>query len=141
MRISDWSSDVCSSDLSQLFKLYTWATPNGRKISIALEELGLAYEVVPVDLSKDEQLAPDFLQLNPNNKIPVIEDSEGPGGRPFVLFESGAILIYLAVKTGRLLTMDVAQRFLAFQWLLFHWRALGHMFAQTDRQRGVEGKC
>ncbi|CAP44070.1 glutathione S-transferase family protein [Bordetella petrii] len=118
-----------------MIKLYTWATPNGRKISIALEELGLAYEVVPVDLSKDEQLAPDFLQLNPNNKIPVIEDSEGPGGRPFVLFESGAILIYLAEKTGRLLPMDAAQRFLAFQWLMFQMGGIGPMFGQTHHFR------
>ncbi|AMK20753.1 MULTISPECIES: glutathione S-transferase family protein [Sphingobium] len=118
-----------------MIKLHTWTTPNGRKVSIALEELGLEYEVVPVDLSKDEQLSPAFLQLNPNNKIPVIEDSQGPGGRPLVLFESGAILIYLAEKTGKLLPASAQDRYLALQWLMFQMGGVGPMFGQTHHFR------
>jgi len=84
-------------------ELYTWTTPNGRKISIALEELGLDYSVHPINITKDEQFAPDFLKISPNNKIPAIIDPEGPDGKPISLFESGAILLYLADKTGRLM--------------------------------------
>ena len=83
-----------------MIQLYTWATPNGKKVSIMLEEVGLPYEVRPVNLSKGEQMKPEYLAVNPNNKIPSIIDSDGPGGQPLKLFESGAILIYLAEKTG-----------------------------------------
>ena len=83
-----------------MIHLHTWATPNGRKVSVMLEELGLEYEVHPVDISADEQFAPDFLAISPNNRIPAIVDEDGPGGAPLSLFESGAILIYLAEKTG-----------------------------------------
>src|SRR3546814_7985599 len=100
MRISYLSSDVCSSDLAcpMTIQLYTWSTPNGRKISILLEELGVPYEVHTIDITKDEQFSQDFLAINPNNKIPAIIDPDGPGDATFTLFESGAILIYLAKK-------------------------------------------
>ena len=85
-----------------MIHLYTWATPNGKKASIMLEEVDLPYEVHPVNLTKGEQLKPEYLAINPNNKIPAIVDTDGPGGQPFTLFESGAILMYLAEKTGKL---------------------------------------
>src|SRR5690606_18294727 len=90
-----------------MIDLYTWKTPNGRKISIMLEEVGLPYRVHPVDIGNDEQFAPDFLKISPNNKIPAIVDPYGPDGKPLSLFESGAILIYLSAKTGKLLPHDV----------------------------------
>src|SRR5437868_9717208 len=88
-------------------ELWTWNTPNGRKISIALEEMGLPYKVHPINISKDEQLAPDFLKISPNNKIPAIVDPDGPGGKPVSVFESGAILLYLGEKTGKFLPKDL----------------------------------
>src|SRR5882724_1744468 len=94
-----------------MIDLYTWGTPNGRKVSIMLEETGLPYRVHKVDISKNEQFKPEFLALNPNSKIPAIVDQEGPGGKPLPLFESGAILIYLAEKTGKLLPTDPAARY------------------------------
>lgn len=118
-----------------MITLHTWSTPNGRKISIALEELGLPYEVRPVNIGRDEQFAPEFLALNPNHKIPVIEDSEGPDGQPIVLFESGAILIYLAEKTGRLLPVEPRARYLALQWLMFQMGGVGPMFGQRHHFR------
>lgn len=114
-----------------MITLYTWRTPNGRKVSIALEELGLAYEVKPVDISRDEQFAPDFLALNPNNKIPVIVDDEGPDGKPITLIESGAILLYLAGKTGKLLPGDLRARLEAMQWLMFQMGSVGPMLGQA----------
>ncbi len=100
-------------------QLYSLPTPNGVKIPIMLEEIGLPYEVHKVDFSKDEQNSPAFLSLNPNNKIPAILDPNGPGGKPLALFESGAILVYLADKTGKLLPADPAARYHAIQWLMF----------------------
>src|SRR5690606_1239057 len=102
-----------------LIDLYTWSTPNGRKVSIMLEELALPYNVHPVDIGKGDQFKPEFVAINPNSKIPAIVDQEGPGGKPYALFESGAILLYLADKTGRLLPEDKAQRFEVIQWLMF----------------------
>jgi GST-like protein len=102
--------------------LYTWTTPNGRKVPIMLEELGLAYEVRPVALPKGEQNAPEFVAVSPNHKIPVIVDDEGPGGR-FTLFESGAILTYLAEKHGRFLPASGPARYVALEWL--HWQVGG----------------
>jgi GSH-dependent disulfide-bond oxidoreductase len=113
-----------------MIDLYTWKTPNGRKISVALEELGLRYRMHPVDLGKDEQFAPAFLRISPNNKIPGIVDSDGPDGKPITLFESGAILIYLAGKTGRLLPADVHGRYEALQWLMWQMGGVGPMFGQ-----------
>ena len=118
--------------------LHTWTTPNGRKISIALEELGLPYEVQPINIGKDQQFTPEFLKISPNNRIPAIEDDDGPGaepGKPFALFESGAILIYLADKTGKLLSTDPAQRYRSLQWLMFQMGGVGPMFGQRHHFR------
>ncbi len=106
-----------------MIDLYTWKTPNGRKVSIVLEEMGLPYEVRPVDLSKKAQFEPDFLAISPNNKIPAIVDRDGPEGGPVTIFESGAILTYLAEKTGRLLPTSGAARFEVLEWL--HWQIGG----------------
>jgi GST-like protein len=114
-----------------MIDLYTWTTPNGRKVSIMLEELGLAYTAHPVDIGKREQFAPDFLEMNPNNRIPVINDSEGPDGKPFTIFESGAILMYLADKTGRFMAKDGAARYVQLQWLMWQMGGLGPMLGQA----------
>jgi GSH-dependent disulfide-bond oxidoreductase len=114
-----------------MITLYTWSTPNGRKISIALEELGLPYQVRTVNITRDEQFAPDFLAISPNNKIPAIVDSDGPGGQPLALFESGAILIYLAEKTGKLLPADPHGRLDTLQWLMMQMGSVGPMLGQT----------
>jgi GST-like protein len=111
--------------------LYTWSTPNGRKVSIMLEECALAYRVHPINIGKGEQFAPDFLAINPNNRIPAIVDSEGPDGKPLPLFESGAILIYLAEKTGKLMPRDPRTRLICLQWLMFQMGGVGPMFGQA----------
>ncbi len=111
-------------------QLYSTATPNGVKVSIALEELGLPYEPHFIDIGKNETWGPEFLSLNPNGKIPAIIDPDGPGGKPFGLFESGAILLYLAEKTGSLLPSEPARRMETIQWLFFQMAALGPMFGQ-----------
>ncbi|TAH47578.1 MAG: glutathione S-transferase family protein [Betaproteobacteria bacterium] len=114
-----------------MITLHTWGTPNGHKISIALEELGLEYEVRKVNITRDEQFDPAFLALNPNNKIPVIVDSDGPDGQPITIFESGAILIYLAEKTGRLLPHDARARHETLQWVMFQMGSIGPMLGQA----------
>ncbi|MCB1896188.1 MAG: glutathione S-transferase N-terminal domain-containing protein [Zoogloeaceae bacterium] len=114
-----------------MFSLYTWSTPNGRKASIMLEELGLDYEVRPIDITRRAQFSQDFTALSPNNKIPVIVDPDGPDGRPIVVFESGAILIYLAEKCGRLLPRDPRSRYDVLQWLMFQMGGVGPMFGQV----------
>ncbi|MFH6784639.1 MULTISPECIES: glutathione S-transferase N-terminal domain-containing protein [Methylobacterium] len=111
-------------------QLYSFPTPNGVKVSIALEELGLAYEAHTVQIGKNETWNPEFLSLNPNGKIPAIIDPDGPGGTPLALFESGAILLYLAEKTGRLIPFDPAGRYETAQWLFFQMAAVGPMFGQ-----------
>ncbi len=111
-------------------QLYSWPTPNGVKVSIMLEEIGLPYEVHAVNIGKNESWTPEFLSLNPNGKIPAIVDPDGPGGRPLGLFESGAILLYLAEKTGKLLPDDPAQRYETIQWVFFQMAAVGPMFGQ-----------
>ena len=112
--------------------LYTWATPNGRKVSIMLEELGLEYDVHPIDISKGEQHQEHFLAISPNNRIPAIVDPEGPDGEPMSLFESGAILIYLAEKTGsELLPASGVPRARTFEWLMFQMGGVGPMFGQA----------
>jgi GST-like protein len=111
--------------------LYTWSTPNGRKVSIMLEELGLPYKVHAIDIGKGDQFKPEFVAINPNSKIPAIVDSEGPDGKPYALFESGAILLYLADKTGRFLPAAKAARFEALQWLMFQMGGVGPMFGQV----------
>jgi GST-like protein len=112
-----------------MIELYTWGTPNGRKAPIMLEEVGLAYSVHPVNIGKNEQFDPKYLAISPNNKIPAIVDPDGPGGR-FTLFESGAILIYLAEKTGKLLAPSGAARYKALEWLNWQAAGLGPMLAQ-----------
>ncbi|WP_416243536.1 glutathione S-transferase family protein [Azospira sp. APE16] len=114
-----------------MITLYTWGTPNGRKVSIMLEECGLPYAVQPVDITREQQFAPDFLAINPNNKIPAIVDQEGPGGQPLSLFESGAILIYLAEKCGRFLPVAGPERYAVLQWLMFQMGGIGPIFGQT----------
>ncbi|MNJ23605.1 Disulfide-bond oxidoreductase YfcG [compost metagenome] len=111
-------------------QLYSLPTPNGVKVSILLEELGLPYEAHLVDIGEDETWTPEFLSLNPNGKIPAIIDPDGPGGRPLPLFESGAILVYLAEKTGRFLPTDPAARYETLQWVFFQMAAVGPMFGQ-----------
>ncbi len=112
-------------------QLYSLATPNGVKVSIMLEEIGLPYEAHLVSFETQDQLSPAFLSLNPNNKIPVILDPNGPGGQPMALAESGAILLYLAEKTGRLLPKNPAQRYECIQWLMFQMGGIGPMFGQV----------
>lgn len=114
-----------------MIDLYTWSTSNGRKISIMLEEVGLPYTVHPINIGKDDQFTPDFVKINPNSKIPAIVDSEGPDGEPITIFESGAILIYLAEKTGKLLPTDARERMTVLQWLMFQMGGIGPMFGQT----------
>ncbi|WP_234266418.1 glutathione S-transferase N-terminal domain-containing protein [Hydrogenophaga sp. NFH-34] len=121
-------------------QLYSLPTPNGVKVSIALEELGLPYEAHRVAFDTNDQLSPEFLSLNPNNKIPAIIDPDGPGGQPLPLFESGAILIYLADKTGRLLPADPATRYQALQWLMFQMGGIGPMFGQLGFFHKFAGK-
>jgi GST-like protein len=111
--------------------LYTWSTPNGRKVSIMLEECALPYRVHPINIGKGEQFTPEFLALNPNNRIPAIVDSEGPDGKPLPLFESGAILIYLAEKTGKLIPKTPRGRLVCLQWLMFQMGGVGPMFGQA----------
>ena len=118
-----------------MIELYTWGTPNGRKVSIMLEEAGLPYNTHAVNISKDEQFAPDFLKVSPNNKIPAIVDPDGPGGKPISLFESGAILFYLAEKTGKLLPADPAGRYETMVWLMFQMAGVGPMFGQAHHFR------
>ncbi len=129
-------------------QLYAFDTPNGRKISVALEEMGLPYDVSVVDITKGEQNAPDFLKISPNNKIPAIVDPQGPGGGPVGIFESGAILIYLAEKSGKFLPTDPLRRIAALEWLMFQMGGFGPMPGQvhhfialdneTDRRYGLE---
>ena len=111
-------------------QLYSLPTPNGVKVSIMLEETGLAYEPHLVSFDSNDQFSPEFLSLNPNNKIPAILDPNGPGGEPLALFESGAILLYLAEKTGQLLAKDPARRYQTLQWLMFQMGGIGPMFGQ-----------
>jgi GSH-dependent disulfide-bond oxidoreductase len=121
-------------------QLYSLPTPNGVKVSIALEETGLAYEVHRVSFDSGDQFTPEFLSLNPNNKIPAIVDPNGPGGKPLALFESGAILVYLAAKTGRLMPSDEAQRYETLQWVMWQMGGVGPMFGQVGFFHKFAGK-
>jgi GSH-dependent disulfide-bond oxidoreductase len=112
-------------------QLYSLATPNGIKVSVMLEETGLAYEAHKVRFDTNDQMTPEFLALNPNNKIPAILDPDGPGGQPLPLFESGAILIYLGDKTGKFLPREGAARYETIQWLMFQMGGIGPMFGQV----------
>jgi len=121
-------------------QLYSLPTPNGVKVSIMLEETGLPYEPHLVSFDTQDQMSPEFLSLNPNNKIPAIVDPNGPGGKPLPLFESGAILLYLAEKTGQLLPADAAGRYEAIQWLMFQMGGIGPMFGQLGFFHKFAGK-
>jgi len=114
-----------------MIDLYTWSTPNGRKVSIMLEECGFAYRVHRIDIGKGDQFTPEFLAINPNNRIPAIVDPEGPDGTPLKLFESGAILVYLSGKSGRFLPQSVRGKYIALQWLMFQMGGVGPMFGQA----------
>jgi GST-like protein len=121
-------------------QLYSLPTPNGVKVSIMLEEIGLPYEVHLIDFGKDDQKTPEFLSLNPNGKIPAIIDPNGPGGKPLGLFESGAILQYLAEKTGKLLPADAARQYQTIQWVHFQMGEIGPMFGQLGYFNKFAGK-
>ena len=114
-----------------MIELHTRNTPNGRKISVALEEMGLPYKVFPVNISKDEQFKPDFLKISPNNRIPAIIDPDGPGGSPISVFESGAILLYLGEKTGKFLPADLRARVPVLEWLMWQMGGFGPMPGQV----------
>jgi len=114
-----------------MIELYTWGTPNGRKASIMLEEVGLPYNVHKVDIGKGDQFKPEYVAINPYSKIPAIIDPEGPDGKPLTMFESGAILVYLSGKTGKLLPAAARGKYLALQWLMFQMGAVGPFFGQV----------
>lgn len=114
-----------------MIDVYSWPTPNGHKVHIMLEETGLAYRVIPVDIAAGDQFKPEFLKISPNNKIPAIIDSDGPDGKPMSLFESGAILVYLAGKTGRFLPQSVRDKYATLQWLMFQMGGVGPMLGQA----------
>jgi GST-like protein len=118
-----------------MITLYTWPTPNGKKVQIMLEETGLKYKALPINISANAQFAPNFLKISPNNKIPAIVDSKGPKGKPYSLFESGAILIYLAGKTNTLLGTTETDRYDILQWLMFQMGGLGPMLGQAHHFR------
>ncbi len=118
-----------------MIDVHTWPTPNGHKVHIMLEECGLPYRVHAVDIGAGDQFKPEFLRLSPNNKIPAIVDPDGPDGKPISLFESGAILIYLAGKTGKFLPADIRGKYVALQWLMFQMGGVGPMLGQAHHFR------
>ena len=118
-----------------MIELYTWPTPNGHKVHIMLEECGLAYNVHGIDIGAGEQFAPDFLKISPNNKMPAMIDRDGPEGKPYPVFESGAMLMYLAEKTGRFMPQDMAGRYRVIQWLMFQMGGVGPMLGQAHHFR------
>ncbi len=120
--------------------LYTWNTPNGRKISVALEEMELPYKVHPINISKGEQHAPEFLKISPNNRIPAIVDPDGPHGKPVSIFESGAILLYLGEKTGKFLPKDLGERIPVWEWLMWQMGGFGPMPGQVHHFLMVENE-
>ena len=119
-----------------MIELYTWPTPNGHKVHIMLEETGLPYRVHPIDIGAGDQFKPEFLKISPNNKMPAIVDTDGPGGKPMPLAESGAILFYLASKTGRFLPEDLRKRWQVMQWVMFQMGHIGPMLGQAHHFLG-----
>ena len=115
-----------------MIDVYTWPTPNGHKVHIALEETGLQYRIHAINIRQGAQFKPEFLKISPNNRIPAIVDHQGPNGKPISLFESGAILLYLAGKTGKLLPVDLHKRYAALQWLMWQMGGVGPMFGQAN---------
>jgi len=120
-----------------MIDLYYWPTPNGHKVTIFLEEAGLEYRIVPINIRKGEQFAPEFLKISPNNRMPAIVDTDGPGGKPFSLFESGAILLYLAEKTGKLMPSETRARYRVIEWLMFQMANVGPMLGQAGHFRNA----
>jgi GST-like protein len=118
-----------------MIDLYSWPTPNGHKIHIMLEEVGLPYKVHGIDIGAGAQFEPAFLKISPNNRIPAIVDNDGPGGKPISVFESGAILIYLAEKTGKFLPKEPRARYAVLEWLMFQMGGIGPMFGQANHFR------
>jgi len=118
-----------------MIDLYTWPTPNGHKVHIMLEEIGLPYNVIPINISKGDQFQPSFLKISPNNRMPAIVDPDGPDGKPISVFESGAILIYLAEKSGQLMPVEPRARYDVLQWLMFQMGNVGPMFGQANHFR------
>jgi GST-like protein len=118
-----------------MIDIYSWPTPNGHKVHIMLEETGLPYRVHGINIRAGDQFKPEFLEISPNNRIPAIVDHDGPDGKPISLFESGAILIYLAGKTGKFLPLDLHQRYAALQWLMWQMGGVGPMFGQANHFR------
>ena len=118
-----------------MIDVYFWPTPNGYKVTIMLEEVGLPYTAVPVDINKGDQFDPDYLKLNPNNKMPTIIDHDGPAGADVAVMESGAILLYLAEKTGKLMPSEMTARYEVIQWLMFQMGGLGPMLGQAHHFR------
>jgi GST-like protein len=121
-------------------ELHTWNTPNGRKISVALEEMGLPYKVIPINIGKNAQFAPDFLAISPNNKIPAIVDPDGPGGQRVSVFESGAILLYLGEKTGKFLPQPLIERIPVLEWLMWQMGGFGPMPGQVHHFIALENE-
>ncbi len=119
-----------------MIDLYTWPTPNGHKIHIMLEETGLPYSVHPIDIGAGDQFKPEFLKISPNNKMPAMVDSDGPGGKPISMCESGAMLLYLASKTGKFLPEDIRERWSTLQWLMFQMGGVGPMLGQAHHFLG-----
>jgi len=115
-----------------MIDLYTWPTPNGHKVHIMLEECGLPYKIIPVNINKGDQFQPEFLQISPNNKMPAIVDHNGPDGAAYPVFESGAILMYLAEKTGQFMPSPMAARYTVIQWLMFQMGGVGPMLGQAN---------
>ncbi|MFP6745681.1 MAG: glutathione S-transferase N-terminal domain-containing protein [Alphaproteobacteria bacterium] len=118
-----------------MIDLYTWPTPNGHKIHIMLEETGLAYNVIPIDIGAGDQFDPEFLKISPNNKMPAMVDHDGPGGAPYPMFESGAMLMYLAEKTGTFMPSEITARYRVIQWLMFQMGHIGPMLGQAHHFR------
>lgn len=114
-----------------MIECYTWKTSNGKKITIMLEECGLEYNLHPVNIGQDDQFTPEFVAINPNSKIPAIIDTDGPGGAPYTMFESGAILMYLAEKTGKFMPTETTERYDVIQWLMFQMGGVGPIFGQV----------
>ena len=118
-----------------MIDLYTWPTPNGHKVHIFLEETGLEYNVIPVNILTGDQFDPEFLKISPNNKMPAMVDRDGPDGKPYAVFESGAMLLYLAEKTGRFMPSGMAERYTVIQWLMFQMGGIGPMLGQAHHFR------
>ena len=127
-----------------MYDIYNWPTSNGRKINIAVEELEVEYKIHPIAIGKGDQFSAEFTELNPNQKIPAVIDQDGPDGKPYTIFESGAILMYLAEKHGKLIPTDMAKRYEVIQWLMFQMAGVGPNLGQTHhfrRAAPVESRC